>query len=141
MAAKSSPATLLRSLFHLQEDGTRAHLSDQRAEVSYKRPQRSESWRIAALQAKAEQIDRLQSSLAAVLTSEQAQLQDLPGIPVVRAKNPETTALGSCVRQVLQKRSGVTEGFFYSGSYSNDGNWSRRDRPPQAVGSSRASCQ
>jgi hypothetical protein len=52
MAAKSSPVTLLRSLFHLKEDGTRVHLSDQRAEVSYKRPRRSESWRIAALQAK-----------------------------------------------------------------------------------------
>jgi len=27
------------------------------------------------------------------------------------------------VRQVLQKRSRRVEGFFYLGSYSNDGNW------------------
>jgi hypothetical protein len=50
-------------------------------EVSYKRPQRSKSWRIAALQAKAEQIDRLQFSLAAGLTSKQAQLQAIQQRP------------------------------------------------------------
>jgi hypothetical protein len=43
--------------------------------------QRSDSWRIAALQAKAEQIDRLQFSLAAGLTSEQAQLQAIQQRP------------------------------------------------------------
>src|SRR4029077_72610 len=39
MVSPDAQEERLRSLFHFQEHGTRAHLPHQRAEVSYKRPQ------------------------------------------------------------------------------------------------------